>query len=57
LQHSSTKRQSKKAAGFSKTITEQILKARLLFKIAGGLLRKRWREFYGKQAGKIYFEL
>jgi hypothetical protein len=38
LQRLNTKRQSKKAAGFLKTLTEQVQKARLLFKIAGGLL-------------------
>jgi hypothetical protein len=34
-------------------LSEQILKARLLSKIAGGLLTKRRREFRGKQARKL----
>jgi hypothetical protein len=46
LLHSNTRKQSKKAAGFSKTLIEQILKARLLFKKAGGLLGKRRRAFW-----------
>jgi hypothetical protein len=54
LQHSNTKKQSKKAAGFSKTLTDQISKGGLLFEKAGERLRKKWRAFWGKQTS-IYW--